>query len=162
VNLFSAMFYSALHSPLSFISLFSISGQMNAVRYFWWQFILPLRLFIFLSCYGDSFSFPYGSLSSFHVMATVYPSTMALYHPFMLWWQFILSLWLFIILSCYGDFLSFPYGSLSSIHFMGGGGRWGGKFILSLRFFIILSRQFILPLRLFIILSCYGDSLSFP
>jgi hypothetical protein len=54
--------------------------------------ILSLWLFIIHLCYGDSSSFPYGSLSSFNVMATVYHFPIALYHPFMLWGQFILSL----------------------------------------------------------------------
>ncbi len=95
----------------------------------WRQFILSLWIFIIHSYYGDSFFFPYGSLSSFHVMAAVYPFPMALYHPFilrrkfpmalyhtfMLWRQLILSL---IIHSCNRDSLSFhgPLSYLMSLH----------------------------------------------
>jgi hypothetical protein len=50
----------------------------------WRQFIFSQWLFIIHLSYSDKLSFPYGSLSSFHVMATVYPFPVALYHPFML------------------------------------------------------------------------------
>jgi hypothetical protein len=123
----------------------------------WRKFILSLWLFIYLSCYGDSLSFPYGSLSSFHVMvavypsqgclstfhvkATVYPFPMDLNHPFMLWRLFILSLCIF-----------------SSIHVM----AIVYPFPMALYHPFMLWLQFLLSLWLFIYLSCYGDSWLFP
>jgi hypothetical protein len=111
----------------------------------WRKFILSLWIFIIHSCYCDSFSFPYGSLSSihvgnsftyaglssFHVMTTVSAFPMALYHPFMLWRQFILLLCSLSSIHVKVTVYPFPMALYSSIHVM-------ARVHLTLCLFIIL------------------------